>query len=317
MKNNIIALLILSLFHLSASSVATTKSPWDLIVVDISGDQDCHDKEGKSEGQLLDIVLSQLNKNAFAIDSVMVFAQGRMNVPFGKLRKRDKAYSDFLLNCIGDGTSIYDAMLSVVNRPEVPGRVLVVTNGVDNGSSFHHATTARILRDKGVRVDGLCINIPADSIAWDSVYYAKQKYDGRFGEAVKATGGKYATASKVQDVRDALSSLMKDTSRQDKPSKHGKDAVYNKALLDNTLGRISPRRLCIQEVDTAASVRYNGQVMKGLSEIKRALGNAPGLTCNRILHDNIPLDMLPAVYYSGEGDKMSICGFELVNDLFD
>lgn len=355
-----IILLMLCAVVMAASCSATVKLPWDLVLIDISGDLKCHDKDGKAEIQLLNAAITELNKFASESDSVVVFADGRIQISFLDFIKNYQGSEGWLLDCIGDGTTIYNTLLSVLNKPRIPQRILIVSNGLDYGSSFHPNAASAILKSRGVRVDGLCIYSPADSITYDSFYYPKPDYDRNFRKAIKATGGRFVEVSEETEMAAAIESLLKSSAKN--PSNRHSNNGYDQAILDNALKRIPEMQFNIMEVDTATCIKYNGVVIKGLSGIIDLVGfcqdgvyvawdreqypcfdDYDRMSENRYytnfymansygelyekskiiagikpsvnyckLHQSVPLEVLPMIYYCGEGDTMEICGFEIV-----
>lgn len=257
---------------LSMPGTVAAKSPWDIVVVDVSGDMLARDKEGRSDAQLLDAAIAELKNGGAASDSVMVFARGRALISFADLVGR---YGDDCFDhrfSIGDGTGVYDALVSLVNKTTIPKRVLIISNGVDNGSRFSYRTASKILKSNGMRVDGLCVFTPADSVAYDSIYFKKSPYNKDFGDIVKSTGGRFESVSTVTEVPSALKRIAESKPAWSTPD-GGFDHGWDQKILGDVLKRVGLRQLDIQVVDTAACVKYNGVVFKGLADILSGIGS--------------------------------------------
>lgn len=235
---NIIFWVSVLVAHASALFASDNKLPWNTVFIDVSWDIVPHDKAGRSEMQLLISVVDQMSSHFNDGDSVSVFAAGRAVVPFKTLLDDSRNKFDYSRSCTGDGTHIYDAMLSVIGTAaDVPQRLLVITNGLDNGSSFHHRTAAKILKSKGIVVDGVCVYLPADSVAIDSVYSPKPLLDNDFRDFIESTGGKFLLLKDTQDAQSTLQLLIENAKSEVLlPSgfKHG----YDDAILNKTLQRI-------------------------------------------------------------------------------
>lgn len=361
MTRSLILMVIINITSIFAISAQENESPWDAILFDISADVLSHDKSGQSEINLFNAVTDEVGHLINPADSVYVFAEGRATIPFRSLLNDSKYNYSNLRLCIGDGTRIYDAILSVANAMEGPRRLLIVTNGLNNGSSFHTKTVSKILRDRGIAVDALCFYLRADSVAMDSVYYPKREFDENFSETIKATGGNFVSVKDQSDIHPAIQSMLKNAG-ETKTNKKDTELEYDDALLSKTLNRLKSKQLNIVEVDTATHIKYNGVVFKGLNDIVNNIGHPhtgiyigmdkdrypcfdefDRLNENRYyqniyfadspqsfairqqmieqmppksnyckLYNEIPLEALPLIYYSGEGDKMFICGLEIV-----
>lgn len=338
--------------------------PWDAVLFDISGDIAAQDRSGRSEIQLLSAIVDEMGKYIDENDSVGVFANGRVFVTLKALRADAPQNYSFLRLSIGDGTRIYDSALSVAAADGSPKRILIVTNGTDNRSSFHPKTASKLLRSKGIVVDALCFYIDADSVGADSIFFRKNPFDKRFKEAIKSTGGSFVHIKDESQIPVAISKLLKGANPP-KGLEPRAAAEYDEAILNATLNRITSRALLIQEVDTSACLKYNGTVFYGLNDIYRHHSSPqPGVyvgidssrypcfddsdwlyenryyqniyfgdSTDRInacksniesvkpsanyckLHNATPVDILPMIYYRGEGDKMLICGLEIVPTL--
>ncbi len=346
--------------YIPAISAQEKDFPWNTILFDVSSDVLSHDKSGQSEINLFNTILDEISHQINSTDSISVFAGGRAIIPLKFLLNDSKHNFDHIRLCIGDGTRIYDAILSIANTVQIPQRLLIVTNGLNNGSSFHSKTVSKILRNKGIVVDALCFYLDADSVAMDSVFSKKPKFDKKFSKTIESTGGRFVSVIDRSNLHSAFKSLLI-TAGSTKPQKRGAKLEYDNVLLSKTLNRITTNQLHLVEVDTCTCIKYNGVVFKGLNDIYKHVNDTHSgvyigidkskYPCfdefdrqneNRCfqniyfadspqkiamskqiieqtrpilnyckLYNGTPFDVLPLIYYSGEGEKMLICGLEI------
>lgn len=364
MTSRIISLL-LKIFTATAIpiSAAANDLPWSAILIDVSGDICAPDNNGRSEKKLLTAFVDELATFLNDNDSVTVFGDGHAKVPFKVLRADSKHDFAFLRSCVGDGTRIYNAMLSQAATATGPQRILVVTNGLDRNSAFHPVTTSKILKDRGVTVDALCIYLPAESLKYDSLTVSKPELGDDFKKAIGFTGGNFKSARTAKEVRTSLKKLLKSAGgKRNADSSH--DYGYDPALLEEALMKIAPEKRNVIETDTASVLRYNGVTFRGLNDVMSQAKSAdrgvyvgidalgyptfdeydslyetrrytnicfadspeelqakkqlmkslkPGINYCKANADT-PFDVLPLIYYVGEGDRMLVIGLEIVSE---
>lgn len=358
MNRQTIFLILLSL--LIGGSTISAKSPWDMVIFDISSDMEVKDSNGKSEMAIANSCIDYLAEVIEPTDTVMVFAGGRTLIPFKQLIPDGNQSYSSIRNCIGDDTAIYNSILSTLNLPKPPQRILVITNGKDGISSFSSKTTWKILKSKGISVDGIQVTINADSIFLDDDnIFPYLKPSDNFEQMVKKSGGQFVSLTESDNVAPELALLVKKSGKA-KPVKkqnHG----YDKQLLNKFLTGLSTHKIEIREVDTTATFIYNNIEFHGLNDIinhingtnniyigsdtqrypcfdsydalyedrkyqnyyfadsqqqlddRKALMTDVDPQSNYCkLHQNTPIDVLPMIYYRGEGDKMTICGLPVI-----
>lgn len=359
MNRQTIFFILLSL--LIGGSTISAKSPWDMVIIDISSDMEGKDSNGKSEMGIANSCIDYLAEIIEPTDTVMIFAYGRTLIPFKQLIPDGNQSYSSMRNCIGDGTAIYNSILSTLNLPKQPQRILVITNGKDGISSFSSKTTWKILKSKGISVDGIQVTLNADSILidGDDQTLPNLKPTDNFEQMVKKSGGQFISLTESDNVAPELALLVKKSGKA-KPVKkqnHG----YDKQLLNKFLTGLSTNKIDILEVDTTATFTYNNIEFHGLNDIinhingtnniyigsdtqrypcfdsydalhenrkyqnyyfadslqqlddrKALMTNVDPQSNYCKLHQNTPIDVLPMIYYRGEGDKMTICGLPVI-----
>lgn len=283
MKRIYLILLLISILTGSKYNNVIAGNPWDIVLLDISSDLMAKDKNNRCEQSLIDSVIPGLIKSVGEEDSVMLFANGRVIIPIKDYVSSDKEKIEFYRNCIGDGTFIYNAIASNFNQGI--DRMLVITNGVDNGSGVSPKTLTKILRGKGVIVDAVITRIDADSVMHpqDSIYRLKPSYNDGFMQMVKNNGGCILMVDeKSNDVSLRLNQFIKEVDRRAAKHSNTKKVDLDMIVTDRIIGdRLRHYKIDIVEVDTCSILKYNDKVFHGLNEIRELAKHDPTIRVDK------------------------------------
>jgi len=331
--------------------------------MDVSSDITFTDKREISENDFIYPSLSSLCRISDTNVPVMIFSDGRCLYDTQSISEMSRQDLCDMYRNIGYSTAINNAIASALNiSPEIR-RILILTNGKDTSSSLTASTLTKILKQRGVAVDGLIFEIKADSVKEpdDTVYYPYSKHDKRFESIIRNTGGclKVLTESGISGKQ--LTHFINACASAGIPSP--KSSNLDKELTDKVISRLKPYSVYYQQVDTATCIRYNDVVYHGLKEVIAAAKDRkigldemkypcfdsydydnenryyqnyyfgrnideldrkrdelksvkPATNYCKLTHDT-PLSLLPVLYYCGDGDKMLICGLDIVYDIDD
>lgn len=349
-KRLFIRLLIAGTLTLIGLTNARAKTdPWKMVLFDISGDISATDKSGNSELDAYKGLIWELDKKFEPTDTIMIFTEGRYMVPFEMVKLGFRNKFKVAQLPLGSATTIYNALLASLKHVKAGDRVLLITNGIDTGSSIHPHTVSKIFRDKGVAIDVISIySGPGDITEDGENYYPRPAYDKKFEDISKITNGVFLKYKKGTKGTENVDQLMTEIGKK-KPLQRGK-SEYDDKLIGMILKEMPDNKLDIFEADTAAIITYLDQKFYGLNEIANYADDkgyirigrdrktrldrsspvnyyfSPNQNINdrkqEILltvspredyckvYEGIPFELFPMIYYPGEGDTMIICGLD-------
>lgn len=192
------------------------------------------------------------------------------------------------------------------------------------------------------------IYLKSEYNSMDSTLYERTHVHSGLKCVVDQTGGKFTTVGRESDIDDKIDELLCVVTKQKTvPSKVG--CNLNPDLTKKMVARIKPQKLYICEVDTNVIIKYRGIKYHGLNDILNntdpcssilidrdninledfcplniVFASNPNekdrkrLILNQVMSDSsycklsqvMPIDILPMIYYSGNGSKMQLCGLE-------
>jgi len=277
--------LILTVIILVNIQHAYGNGPWDIVLMDVSSDMEAYGKNNVTELYIADHCIKHLADGEMP-DSIMFFAGGRTILPVGDLSDRRYEYSD-ILKIIGDGTSINDALASCLGIAHKAGRILVISNGREVGSSMSSNTLSKLMKSKGIRVDAIIVSVSCDSIYVksafnpnDSVRYKRTGIYSGLKNIVNRTGGKIVTIEREGDIDNTIIEFLSAVTNENTSlSKDG--CNLNAELTNRLLARIKPQEIQICEVDTNVVITYRGIKHHGLSDILNVAKLNPYILVNQ------------------------------------
>lgn len=189
----------------------------------------------------------------------MVSASNYCTMDYGKRIAMGNAY--------GIPTSIYDAVCESLNHLEGPGRVLVVTNGFDTSSSFSPRTMAKIVSDRGVRVDGILVTNGADSVRNRN----RTEYDPKAGNPegfrtfITSNGGILTEVNPKSDFYPVIDRMIDQIAKSDDSPRPKSD--LDQHLTDSVVRSITLTDIIPFTTDTATNLRYMDMVFHGIDDL--------------------------------------------------
>lgn len=274
-------LVLIMLLSLSSMVRAQKEGPlWNALLADISSDMYAITPQ---EGCLLDIEnkVIGISKPYLSPDaSAILFSSGRTFCPMKELSEIDTTMGHRLIEYLGDGTSIMDALMGCAKAKQdvaEPWRVLLLSNGNDNSSRVDRMTLSEVMRRENITVDAISLCFDTDSVEYHQhtglSRVANKNNVDLIRDICALTGGIYHHVSTATEIKKTFADAVKMAQEA-----HGRQTMLvRNAISDDMyrwlLSNFYAEEIAVIDADTCSDITVLGHTFHGITDIKKAAKN--------------------------------------------